>query len=233
MRKSIIAAACAVLAISGCGSNDKNAGIQGVNGNIARDMNAQRSDFERSDDPPLKADTHFAAGQYSETQGSLQAAIEQYEEALRINPKHTPSLYRLGLVYSQAKRYPEAIAVWNRYIAATNQSAIGYSNLAYCEELSGDGQSAETSYQAGIARDPHNQPCRVNFGLMLARQGRIEEAKQQFSAVLSPAQVHYNLASVFQQQGKKTAARAEYLEAIKADPKFADAQTRLAELDKN
>jgi tetratricopeptide (TPR) repeat protein len=233
MRKTIIAAACAFLTLSGCGSSDKSASIQGVNNNLARDMNAARSEFEKAEDPPVKADTHFAAGQYNETQGQLQLAVEQYQEALKLNPNHVQSLYRLGLVYSQSKQYADAIAIWNRYIAATKNSAVGYSNLAYCQELSGDATSAENSYKTGISRDPRSQPCRVNYGLMLARQGRIDDAKQQFGAVLTPAQVHYNLASVYQTQGKMAEARAEYQEAIKADPKFVDAQTRLAELDKN
>jgi Tfp pilus assembly protein PilF len=68
---------------------------------------------------------------------------------------------------------------------------------------------------------------------MLAREGRIDEARSQFAAVLTPAQVHYNIASVLQQQGKKDEARAEFKEAIKVDPKFLDAQVRLADLDRN
>ena len=103
----------------------------------------------------------------------------------------------------------------------------------------GDGRILITAVQkfkaraVGIEIDPKNQPCRVNYGLMLARHGRIEEATTQLSAALSPAQVHYNLASVYEQQGKKDQAKSEYIEAIKSDPKLIDAQMRLAGLDKN
>ena len=45
--------------------------------------------------------------------------------------------------------------------------------------------------------------------------------------------MHYNLASVYELQGKKDLAKAEYAEAIKADPKFIDAQAKLAQLDKD
>ena len=233
MCKRIIPVAAVLMAmlVSGC-SSDKGS-LQGVNTGQASKMNAARSQFERSEDPPLTADTHFAAGQLNETQGAIPKAIEQYQDALKLNPKHVPSLFRLALAYSQLKRYPEAIEAWNRYIAATNQAAAGYSNLAFCQELAGDPAGAENSYKQGITRDPKNQPCRVNYGLLLTRQGRLEEARAQFSAVLTPAQVHYNIASVFQQQGHKDAARREYSEAIKADPKLIDAQTRLSELEKN
>jgi tetratricopeptide (TPR) repeat protein len=237
MRKSILVVGggiflCGAFLVSGCGS-DKNGGIQGVNGKQAAEINASRSDFEKSEDPPLSAETHFAAGQLNETQGSLPLAVEQYEEALKINSKYPPALFRLAFIYSEMKQYPKAIDMWNRYIDATDKSAVGYSNLGFCQELSGDIEAAEHSYQAGIDRDVSNQACRVNYGLLLTRQGRIDEAKAQFGAVLKPAEAHYNIASVLQQQGKKEAARAEYQEAIKTDPNFVDAQTRLAELDHN
>lgn len=219
--------------ISGCGSDKNAVAIQGVTSKQAVEMTAARTEFDSQAEPPLKAETHFAAGQLNETQGSLPLAVQQYEEALKINPKYVPALFRLGMVYSEMKQYDQAIATWNRYIEVTEDSAIGYSNLAFCQELSGNRKAAEESYEAGIERDPKNQPCRVNYGLMLAREGRIDEAKSQFAAVLTPAQVHYNIASVLQQQGRKEAARAEFKEAMKVDPKFVDAAVRLADLDRN
>ena len=140
------------------------------------------------------------------------------------------ALFRLGIDYAKLKQYPQAIATWKQYIKTTNESASGYSNLALCQELSGDGTSAEASFRKGIERDPKNEPCRVNYGLMLAKQGRISEAVLQLQAVLPPADVHYNLGSVYEQQGKIEQARAEYQEAIKLDPKHNDAQLRLASL---
>jgi tetratricopeptide (TPR) repeat protein len=230
---SIACGIALVLMILSSGCADNKNGIQGVAGKDATEMNAARSEFEKSGDPPLTAQTHFAAGQLNETQGQIPLAIEQYEASLKLDPKYVPSLFRLAFDYSQIKQYPQAIAAWQRYIDATDHSAIGYSNLAYCQELSGDPGSAEQSYESGIEREPSNQPCRVNFGLMLARQGRIDEAKAQFGAVLSPAESLYNIASVLEQQGKKDEAKAQFQEAVKSDPKLIDAQTRLAELEKN
>jgi len=239
MRYSTLAVICGMFVcgalLSGCGSDNKSSqgAIQAVEGKEAREMNSARGEFEKSEDPPLTASTHFAAGQLNETQGAPALAIEQYEMALKLDPKFSAALFRLGIVYSQLKQYPKSIDAWNRYIEVTNQAAAGYSNLGYCQELAGDAEAAEKSYQAGIERDASSEPCRVNYGLMLARQGRIEEAKEQFGAVLSPAEAHYNIASVLQQQGKKDAARAEFKEAIKTDPKLIDAASRLAELERN
>jgi tetratricopeptide (TPR) repeat protein len=234
MQKSIVVAIGIVLLATGCFSNHQQQqtdGALGVNDD-ARQMSEAKSFFDTQKDPPLNADTHFAAGQLKEAEGSYDLAIEQYKQALKIDPNHVPTLFRLGLIYTEQKHYPEAIDSWKHYIAATHDSAAGYSNLAFCEETSGDLQAAEASYLAGLQREPNSELCHVNYGLMLTRQNRIDEAKTQFAAVLTPAQVHYNLASVFQQEGKKAAARAEYIEAIKADPSFVDARTRLAQMNR-
>jgi tetratricopeptide (TPR) repeat protein len=227
----IVALVCSIV-LTGCGGKS-TASIQGVTSKQAQQMNAARSEFESSEDPALTPQTHFAAGQLNETQGSPALAAEQYETALKLNPKFVPALFRLGLLYSEMKQYDKAIEIWNRYVDVTEDSAVGYSNLGFCQELSGNRKAAEESYEAGIERDPKNRPCRINYGLMLVRLDRIDDAKEQFSAVLTPAQVHYNIGSVLQQLGKKSEARAEFQEAMKVDPKFTDAQVRLADLDRN
>jgi Tfp pilus assembly protein PilF len=65
---------------------------------------------------------------------------------------------------------------------------------------------------------------------MLARHGRIGEATIQLQAVLSPAEVHYNLATVYELEQRKEMAKLEYQEAVASDPNFAEARNKLASL---
>lgn len=45
-------------------------------------------------------------------------AIANFEKANKLNPKHLPSLFNLGIVYSEDKKdLPKAIKVWNQLIA--------------------------------------------------------------------------------------------------------------------
>src|SRR5450432_1739658 len=162
--------------------------IQKVGSKEADAMNAEHSRFENSEDPPINADTYFASGQLAESQGQTERAITQYREALKGNPKHVQSLYRLGIIYTQTKQYPIAIEVWRQYVKANNGSATAVSNLGFCYELSGQNAEAEKAYKIGIDKEPTNQACRVNYGLMLVRIGRNKEAVQQLSAVLRPAE---------------------------------------------
>jgi tetratricopeptide (TPR) repeat protein len=184
--------------------------------------------FETMQDPPIKAKTHFAAGQLAESQGKFSKAVEQYWEAVRLEPKYKDPLFRLGVVYCQLKHYPDAIVAWKQYLKATDGDPTGYSNLGFSYELSGQHDEAEKAYRHGIERDPKNSPCRVNYGLMLARDNRTAEAIIQLQAVLTQAEVHYNLASVYEFQGRKEQARSEYRKALNLDPNLADAEVRLS-----
>jgi tetratricopeptide (TPR) repeat protein len=186
--------------------------------------------FETMSDPPLTADTRFAAGQLAEYQGDLNRAVSQFSEALKLDPNHKQSLFHLGAVYSQTGRFNDAVAVWQRYMKVTNYSPASYNNLALCYEQAGKLDEAEKTYRAGIAKDPADTSCRLNYGLMLARHGRMDDATAQLQTVCTPAEVQYNLGSVFQDQGNKDEARKRYQRALELDPKLVDARARLATL---
>jgi tetratricopeptide (TPR) repeat protein len=192
---------------------------------------APRSEFEKVADPPIASDTRFAAGQLAESRGALAAAAEQYRLALRNNPRHVQAMYRLGVVYAEMKKFAEAVDVWKKYAAATGDSAAAYSNLGFCFELAGRAEEAEAAYLKGIRQDARHVACRVNYGLMLVRRGRISEGKLQLQAVLTPAEVHYNVGSVHEALGRPEQAKAEYRHALRLDPALADAQVRLDELE--
>jgi tetratricopeptide (TPR) repeat protein len=210
------------IALSGCAKDHHS---QNPNA-----LNAGHTAFETAEDPPLKPETYYAAGQLSEAQGRFDNAIHQYKQALKADPYHRPSLYRLGVVYTHLKQYDAAIDAWKRYIAATDNAPAGFANLGFTQEAAGQTAAAQASFKKGISLDPKNQPCRVNYGLLLARHGQEAQALEQFSAVLTPAQSHYNLGSVYEQQKKIPQAREQYETALKLDPTFTDARQRLAGL---
>lgn len=234
MHSSMITLAAVVAAtlLSGCAAKtEAPTGVTAVPRGRANEMTAQHARFESAKDPRPNAQTHFAAGRLAESQGAAGQAIVQYKHAATIDPRHLPSLYRLGVLYTQVQAYSDAINAWNGYLKGTENDATGWSNLGYCYELAGEPGKAEAAYRRGIAQDPKNVPCRVNYGLMLARGGREKDAVAQLQAVLPPAQVHYNLASVFEQQGRKDDAREHYWRALDWDRDLTAARERLAAMD--
>jgi tetratricopeptide (TPR) repeat protein len=235
---SIATAAALALAV-GCQTDKQkhDASVSAANnrykilsGSTSETSHRDENGFDRDHEPALNPGTRFAAGQVCETQGHLDCAVVQYDQALRLNPKHIPSLYRMGVVMTKLKKYDTAVAMWQRYIDATDNSAAGYSNLGFCYEMAADVDNAEAAYKKGIAIDEKSTPCRVNYGLMLARQNRQDEAEEQLATVLSPSEVAYNMASVYEQQGAIARAKEELQKAIAANPNMREAQDKLATL---
>jgi tetratricopeptide (TPR) repeat protein len=184
-------------------------------------------------DAPLTANIRFAAGQVAESQGDFHRAITQYEAAFKLDHTASVPLLRLGMIYTQLGQFDDAVNAWNRYIKATNGDASGYCDLGYTLELAQRFNEAEGAYKTAIAREPRKETARVDYGLMLARRGRMKEATEQLQTVLTPAEVHYNLASVLESEGKKEDARFEYEQALKFNPQMIDAQSRLAAINLN
>ncbi len=196
-------------------------------------LNSDEANLPVAKDPPLTANTRFAAGQVAESQGDADAAIHQYNKALDIDPKHLPSLYRLGVIAAEQKNYSESISIWKQYITASNDAPEGYGNLGYAYELNNQPDLAEATYKKGIEKDFRNPSCRTNYGLMLARRNKIPEAIKMWNPVLSDAEIHYDLAGIYAQNGRKQEAKAEYQRALACDPKLIDAKSRLSEIDTN
>jgi len=216
-----------VVVVSGC-AGGSNESIKSLSQDDADRLNNTRSHFDSATDPAFTAPTHFAAGRLAESQGAPQAAVEQYKEALKLDPKHQPSIYRLGVLYTQQKMYPQAIDSWKQYVSVTNGSAEAYGNLGFCFDLAGRTRDAEAAYLKGIEHDDKSMSCRVNYGLMLVRCDRVDEALAQLQTVLTPAQARYDVASVYEQMGKKESAREHYAKALELDPAMNEARVRLA-----
>ncbi len=186
---------------------------------------------DKVNQPTINANTHFSAGQLAESRGNVPAAMEQYKIALKMSPDYQPAIYRMAVLYTTQKDFNNGMSMWTRYVKVTDGSAGAYSNLALCEEYAGRPEQAEADYRRGVKADSHNEACRVNYGLMLARHDRIGEATVQLQAVLPQAEVHYNLAVVYEGKGRKEQARMEYEKAVALNPEMTDARARLADLN--
>src|SRR5678815_4547823 len=99
MRGTIPTLDAATVIIAACSNRDNSNGnlTGGMSSEKANDLQKQKNAFETAEDPPLTADTHFAAAQLAESQGGFANAVKQYQEALKVDPKHKRTLYRICL----------------------------------------------------------------------------------------------------------------------------------------
>jgi tetratricopeptide (TPR) repeat protein len=69
---------------------------------------------------PTSIEARMGLGEIDEDKGLYKEAIEEYRRVIAIDDKHTKALYNLAVVYEKVDPR-EAIAHWERYIAAASQ----------------------------------------------------------------------------------------------------------------
>lgn len=229
------AALLALTLVAGCGTGKSDVSYVGTE--TTGDAGYDVEPFEGK--PQVTADTYFAAGQFHETsvvrpvnkratpeqqarqrRAQREVAIKQYEKALSLDSNHGPSLFRLGVLTTEAKEFETATDYWRRYVDVTGGTAGAWVNLAICLECAGDFVEAETAYRNAIAADPQDKTARVNLGMLLAREGRQQEAIAQLSDVLEPAAVHWHLAHALERRGDHSAANRHFRAAASIDPTY-------------
>jgi Tfp pilus assembly protein PilF len=194
----------------------------------------ERPDIETIQDAPeptINFETYVAAGDLAVTRGQPVRAAEQYEKAIALRPKDSGVIKKLALAYTSAGQTGKSIDTWKRYLDATQNSADAYGSLGYAYELAGNPTEAEKTYKEGVARHPKGALVHINYGLMLVRRGKVDEAVTQMSAVLQPHEVNYNIASVYEQMGRKDLAQFYYRRSIECNPNFAAARQKLASVE--
>lgn len=176
---------------------------------------------------------HLAAAQLALSQNNLPEAINQYNQVLSKDPNNKQALFNLGTLYVYQREFDKAIAAWDRYVRVTDNNAIAWSNLGRAHELAGHWKEAEVNYLRAIERDPHNKSARVNYGILLAKRDRVDEATKQLSTVLVPAEVQYNLGSVYELKKNFPKAKECFEKALSFDPELTVAKQRLDLLQTN
>jgi len=77
--------------------------------------------------------------------GLFDKAIDNFERANKLDPKHAQSLFNLGVVYANdLKQNDKAIAAWQRYIAIDGMSPQGQQVKAMIDELKAGGGPPKT-----------------------------------------------------------------------------------------
>lgn len=173
---------------------------------------------------------HLAAAELALSQNNMLEAINQYSQVLAKDPENQKALYNLGTLYVYQRQFDQAIAAWDRYVRVTDNNANAWSNLGRAHELAGHWKEAEVNYLRAIERDPGNKAARVNYGILLAKRDRIDESTKQLSAVLVPAEVHYNLGSVYELKKNYVKAKECFERALSFDPELTIARQRLEQL---
>jgi tetratricopeptide (TPR) repeat protein len=146
---------------------------------------------------PQNAGLRVVAATFYLEKGQTNSAIEQGQEALKIEPKLQPALVVLGRAYAKKGDLDQAVANYEQVV-----------------ELNKDNQLAKVDTQLGVVY--------YELGQLYAQQGKYPQAVDTFKQALeidrTDADAHTALALVYQRQNDHQSAVQELQEALRFDP---------------
>lgn len=160
-------------------------GTHGRNEVWRTDETLWRDDIEKS---PNNARGHDQLGAALFKMSELPEAREQFEGALRIDPKFVNSYVNLGKVFAKSPAtLPEAVEEFEAAVRLEPKFADAYLNLGSAlDRIPGHSQNAIHEFQTALRIDPDFAEAHYSLGVVLSRMpDRFADAVRELKAALS------------------------------------------------
>lgn len=186
---------------------------------------------------------HLDLARVHDEQGELDKAVEQYQKAVDLYAAQGPRRgfgdakvrarlqRRLGTACDRLGRFADAEVHYQAAIKLTPRDALAWNDAGYSQYLQGRWDTAEQRLRKAVALDPANHKFRTNLGLILAADGRVDDALLVFEQAGGKANAHVNVGYILAAQGDVDSARQHYRAALDLQPNLDQATRALAKLD--
>jgi len=145
----------------------------------------------------------------------------------------SPDTIDQGFKALDAKHYEEAVALFQKAVAADPKDYTAHFELALAESLLYHDPEAIAEYQQTLQLQPHLYQAELNLGILLVRNKRAEDALPplESAAGQKPGEYrpNYYYAQALLGAGKLAEAQSHFETALKINPKSAAAEAGLAE----
>jgi len=117
-------------------------------------------------------------------QDNVEAAIENYEEVIRINPKDAETMADVGRLYMRNQKYDKTIELMDKIleIDPVNVDAIAQKAMAY--DFLGESDKAFAAYEEAITKRPDDTDLMFNLGRLYFMKDNLEKAIEYFKRVI-------------------------------------------------
>ncbi|MEB3214956.1 MAG: tetratricopeptide repeat protein [Nostocales cyanobacterium 94392] len=155
-------------------------------------------------------------------QNRLDAAVQEYGEAIRLNPDLAEAYYNLGLALHKQKQNQAAITAYRQALIVDPTMANAQYNLGLVLYQEGETEEAIAAYEQSIHLDRNNANAHFNLGIALQQQGDTAKAISAYREVLllNPQNIaaYNNLGGLLALRGQTPEAIETYIEAIRSIP---------------
>lgn len=144
-------------------------------------------------------------------------------ENLKVDDKSPLKVYNaLGVLADLRSDFPLSEAYYHLAMLIEPRSVLVQNSLGYSYYLAGQWPAAERTYQLGIGYDSSYKPLWRNYGLLLTRMERYEEAISAFEQIGKPAQASNDVGYICLVEGKLDVAEQFFRSAIEQSPAHYD-----------
>jgi tetratricopeptide (TPR) repeat protein len=180
---------------------------------------------------PKDAEPHAAAGLLLEKQGKFSGAVEEYKQALALDPA-SDALTGLANVYMRGRRFPEAEEYLRKLVALHPDQAAAHVQLGRVLAAEENNDAAIAELQAGAKLAPADISVLRDLADLYATTGKNDQAEAAYRALLAAhpndAELHHGLGQTLLREKKFAAAQQEFLATVKLKPEFGEAYGDLA-----
>jgi protein O-GlcNAc transferase len=164
---------------------------------------------------------HLKLGNVFLEQGKLEAAVECYQQALKIRPDYADAHHNLGYAFKLQDNLEAALECYQQALKIRPNYAQTHNNLGIVLHKQGQVRAAIECYQQALKINPEYAQPHYNLGGIFLDQGKLEEAIECYQQALKlhpNYAVYHQLGNVFSLQNQLEAAAESYRQALKLQP---------------
>lgn len=174
---------------------------------------------------PNEAKYSYDRGVIDFVNGDLDAALNNYNAAIKANAKHAYALNDRGSIYMKKGELDKAITDYQNAVKADSKSAFIYNNLGSAYRKNGDADKAIEAYTKAVKLKSDYSIAYNNRGMAYFDEGQLEKARGDFDKAISIdamyALAYSNRASISIKKEEWEAAVRDCDKAISLDEEYA------------
>lgn len=127
---------------------------------------------------PSSPQNHNNLGDYYARQKNLPKAAEEFETAIKLNPRYADAMHNLANVYFQMKKIDEAKEGYQKAIQMNPNLWQSYQNLAFISFQQEDIDEARSYLEKALSINPGNATLYQNLSIIYQKQGDEKTAQE-------------------------------------------------------